>query len=81
MVEPSTPTSAPESTVGADLTAQEVTVGAQDLPLHCPGDKAPAWSLHPRVFLDVTKTGEVRCPYCGTLYKLAAGTVLSGHGH
>ena len=56
-----------------------VQVGAADLPLHCPGPRAPLWSMHPRVFLDVTRTGEVNCPYCGTHYQLAAGTVVHGH--
>jgi uncharacterized Zn-finger protein len=56
-----------------------VQVGAADLPLHCPGPRAPLWSMHPRVFLDVTRTGAVNCPYCGTHYQLAAGTVVHGH--
>jgi uncharacterized Zn-finger protein len=30
--------------------------------------------------LDVSKTGEAKCPYCGTLYKLKAGEVV-GHHH
>jgi uncharacterized Zn-finger protein len=75
---------APSSSSGnqePDLTAQTVEVTGADLPLHCPGSKAPIWSMHPRVFLDVTKTGEVLCPYCGTHYKLAPGAVVSGHGH
>ena len=59
----------------------EILVKSEDLPLHCPGDQSPLWSMHPRVFLDVAKTGSVRCPYCGTMYKLAPGTVLHGHGH
>ena len=71
----------PASAPVPDLTAEVVTVTAEDLPLHCPGDKAPLCSMHPRVFLDVTKTGEVKCPYCGTTYKLAPGTVVHGHGH
>lgn len=66
---------------GDDLSAHTVSVNAEDLPLHCPGDKAPLWRMHPRVFLDVAKTGSVKCPYCGTLYTLAPGTVLTGHGH
>ena len=77
----SAPDSEPRSKPDADLSADVVTVTAEDLPLHCPGDKAPVWSMHPRVFLDVTKTGEVKCPYCGTTYKLAPGTVVHGHGH
>jgi len=28
----------------------------------------------------VAKTGEARCPYCGTVYKLKAGEVVA-HGH
>jgi uncharacterized Zn-finger protein len=32
------------------------------------------------VFLDVAHTGEVRCPYCGTVYRLKAGEHF-GTGH
>ena len=60
------------------ITASEVEVVAKDLPLHCPRPDAPTWSMHPRVFLDVTKTGTVRCPYCGTLYRLK-GDAPKGH--
>ena len=38
------------------------------------------WNSHPKVYLDITKTGEARCPYCGTVYKLKAGEVV-GHHH
>ena len=38
------------------------------------------WNSHPRVFLDVAKTGSAKCPYCGTVYQLKAGEVV-GHGH
>jgi len=72
---------ASDSEPGQDLTARVVMVTADDLPLHCPGDKAPVWSMHPRVFLDIATTGKVKCPYCGTDYELAPGTVLTGHGH
>ncbi|SAI69157.1 Uncharacterized protein conserved in bacteria [Bordetella ansorpii] len=64
----------------AAVPAQEVIeVGAEDLPIHCPGPKAPLWSMHPRVFLDVAHTGSARCPYCGAEYRLKPGTVLRGH--
>lgn len=56
-----------------------VIVTAEDLPLHCPGSKAPLWSMHPRVFLDIVDTGSVKCPYCSTEYKLAEGTVVHAH--
>jgi len=39
-----------------------IMVTAKDLPLHCPPPGAPLWARHPRVFLDVLKTGEVVCP-------------------
>ncbi len=45
-------------------------VGPEDLPLHCPTGNMPLWNSHPRVFLPVEKTGEIRCPYCGTMYFL-----------
>ena len=49
-------------------TARKVDVTAANLPLHCPMPGAPLWARHPRVFLDVTKTGAARCPYCGTQF-------------
>jgi uncharacterized Zn-finger protein len=46
----------------------------------CPNPKMPLWSNHPRVFIDVAQTGEGRCPYCGTVYRLKAGEQLrAGH--
>lgn len=47
-----------------------VEVTATDLPLHCPTPGTPVWKMHPRVFLDVARTGEVLCPYCGARYVL-----------
>ena len=46
----------------------------------CPNPKMALWSNHPKVFIDVTTTGEGRCPYCGTAYRLKAGEKLSA-GH
>ena len=57
---------------------REVEVGAGDLPLHCPTASAPLWSRHPRVFLDVAKTGHAVCPYCGTQY-VFKGAAPKGH--
>jgi hypothetical protein len=37
----------------------------------------PLWSNHPKVFIDVATTGEGRCPYCGTVYRLKAGECIS----
>jgi len=47
-----------------------IAIDKKDLPLFCPSQKENLFSSHPRVFLDITKTGTVSCPYCGTTYKL-----------
>jgi uncharacterized Zn-finger protein len=46
----------------------------------CPNPNMNLQSSHPKVYLDVAKTGEAKCPYCGTVYKLKAGEVV-GHHH
>ncbi len=48
----------------------------------CPNPKADMklWNNHPKVYLNVAAKGEAKCPYCGTVYKLAAGEVVA-HGH
>lgn len=51
--------------VAADLVGPGVTF--------CPNPRMPLWSNHPKVFIDVATTGEGRCPYCGTVYRLKAG--------
>ena len=49
--------------------------------VHCPNKLAgmELASSHPKVFLDISKTGEAKCPYCGTVYKLKAGEHVGGH--
>ena len=58
--------------------ARQVEVTEKELPLHCPMPGSPLWARHPRVFLDVTKKGEMLCPYCGTRY-LYKGAAPKGH--
>jgi uncharacterized Zn-finger protein len=60
-------------------TMPVVELTAEDLPAYCPNPAMPLWSSHPRVFLDFDHHGEAKCPYCGTGYRLAAGTVLKHH--
>ena len=72
------------STTTAHNPPATVEVGGTDLQGHgvvfCPNPKMALWSNHPRVFIDVATTGEGKCPYCGTLYRLAAGAdARSGH--
>jgi uncharacterized Zn-finger protein len=61
-----------------------VEVTASDLHgpgvVFCPNPKMALWSSHPRVFIDVGTTGEGKCPYCGTAYRMAAGAKARG-GH
>lgn len=68
--------SAPSGPAKAPASTAEVT--AADLPLHCPTPATPVWSMHPRVFLDVAKTGNILCPYCGTHY-VFKGPAPKGH--
>jgi len=48
----------------------------------CPNPKAhmQLWNAHPKVYLDVARLGEAKCPYCGTVYRLKAGETV-GHHH
>ena len=59
--------------------ARHVEVTAADLPLHCPMPSMLLWNAHPRVFLQIEKSGEALCPYCGTQYTLKGGTTARGH--
>jgi uncharacterized Zn-finger protein len=61
-----------------ELSQKFVEVTAKDLPLHCPLPSQKLWNTHPRVFLPIEGTGESRCPYCSTLYKLT-GEAPRGH--
>jgi uncharacterized Zn-finger protein len=45
----------------------------------CPNPKMTLWSTHPKVFIDVVTTGEGKCPYCGTVYRVKAGEKLHTH--
>ena len=58
---------------------QEVMHAFGHLDLLYPKAGMTLWNTHPRVYLNMA-TGEARCPYCGTLYRLKAGeTVHSAH--
>jgi len=56
-----------------------VEVEGKELPVRCPNPRMPIWSTHPRVFLDIVHSGQTKCPYCGTVYRLRPGTVIPGH--
>ena len=60
-------------------TTTPVELLAADLNLQggvfCPNPQAAMkiWNSHPKVYLDVARSGEAKCPYCGTVYRLKAG--------
>lgn len=41
-----------------------------DLPLHCPSPSMYLWNSHPKVYLPIEATGEAKCPYCSSTYRL-----------
>lgn len=55
---------------GTPNAASHFKVSHNDLPLHCPLPNTSLWNSHPRVFLEIEKTGKAKCPYCGTEYEL-----------
>ena len=63
-----------------------VELAAKDLNhqggVFCPNPQADMklWNTHPKVYLDVGRSGEAKCPYCGTVYRLKAGEHFGG-GH
>ncbi|MFM2328595.1 MAG: hypothetical protein RLZZ494_698 [Pseudomonadota bacterium] len=61
-----------------------VEVTAKDLQgpgvVFCPNPKMTQWSSHPKVYVDLSHSGEGRCPYCGTVYRLKAGEKIA-HAH
>ena len=62
-----------------------VELAAKDLNpqggVFCPSPEAnmKLWNTHPKVFLDVARTGSAKCPYCGTVYQLKAGERVGAH--
>ncbi len=61
-----------------DIQMATITVTAKDLPLTCPMPDMNLWNAHPKVVIPMHEGGDVRCPYCGTLYKFE-GELPKGH--
>ncbi len=49
---------------------KKVQVTYADTPLACPMPTDSKWDSHPKVMLPIEKTGQAKCPYCGTEYEL-----------
>jgi uncharacterized Zn-finger protein len=45
----------------------------------CPNPNMDLRSSHPKVYLGLAESGQARCPYCSTLYKLKDGEHFSAH--
>ncbi|MDR2451790.1 MAG: zinc-finger domain-containing protein [Candidatus Accumulibacter sp.] len=54
-----------------------VEVTELDLPLRCPPASGTAWNQHPRVFLEVRRTGEASCP-CGRAHYVFKSQAAKG---
>jgi uncharacterized Zn-finger protein len=65
--------------------SKPIELAAKDLNpqsgIFCPSKQAgmQVWNSHPRVFLDLGKHGQAKCPYCGTVYRLKAGEYSQIH--
>ena len=63
----------------------DIELKAADLNSHggvfCPSPLADmkTWNTHPKVFLDVARTGQAKCPYCSTVYRLKDGEHVHSH--
>lgn len=75
--------STPDGTTPKDETSipkgETIFIEASDLPLYCPGPRSPLWSMHPRVYIEVVKSGSALCPYCSASYQLKEGEKVHGH--
>ncbi len=49
---------------------REYAVRSRDLPLSCPMPGMYLWNSHPKVFLPIEPTGEAKCPYCGSQFRM-----------
>jgi len=62
-----------------DITQRYIEVTAEDLPLTCPREKDSHWDSHPKVSLSFKDSKEIRCPYCGELYRFKGEMPGSHH--
>jgi len=61
-----------------ELKAKDITPEGG---VFCPNPQADMklWNTHPRVYLDIAHTGEAKCPYCGTIYRLTDPEFRAAH--
>ena len=66
------------NTTAVELLAKDLNAQGG---VYCPAPAAhmKIWNNHPKVYLDVAHTGQAKCPYCGTVYRLKAGEQFDAH--
>ncbi len=47
-----------------------IKVNSNDLPACCPPKNQAHWNQHPRVYIELSKSGTGSCPYCGNCFEL-----------
>lgn len=57
-----------QSHLGSEKRVYQIS--PKDLPLSCPMPDMRLWDSHPRIYLPITQTGYITCPYCDTEYHL-----------
>jgi uncharacterized Zn-finger protein len=63
---------------GFEMPAQPVdTVEVTTTRVACDGGAGP--SNHPKVYLTLSKEGQIECPYCGKRFVLKAGAKAEAH--
>ena len=45
-------------------------IARSELPLHCPLPSMYLWNSHPKVYLPIEVSGEAKCPYCSSTFRL-----------
>ncbi len=61
----------------AELKEPTEVITVADSVVACDGGGGPLG--HPRVYLNITTSGVIDCPYCGRRYLLQAGAAGGGH--
>ena len=45
-------------------------ISQADMPVSCPTKDTETWDLHPKVYLEMDKSGQATCQYCGNVFVL-----------
>jgi len=51
-------------------TEKTYHVNSSDLPVSCPSRDMSTWDSHPKIYMEMSESGEAVCQYCGAQYIL-----------